>query len=224
MPGERVPRQAPAARGWTYVRTQNAAPSAHTRRRTRRLGCMGGADASGSPSVALGVRTEGRRVGAYSCERAVMVAIVEGTLPPKRLDPRNLCVSQRAVAGWYLECCTGTRAWGVQPFQPGQCRDRCREGPDEGIPLQVPARGRSPALPTAYAHSHAIASGTHFNHEEGAISAYRDTRLVSTETVEGTLPLKRLLSRYLCHSEPSQDNSRSWCCMGNTSKAVQSTP
>ena len=39
---------------------------------------------------------------------------------------------------------------------------------------------------------HAIASGAHFDHEEGAMSAYRDSRLVSTETVDGTLPLKRL--------------------------------
>ena len=42
------------------------------------------------------VRTEGRRVGAYSQVRAVMAAMAEGTLPLKRLDPRSLC--NRAVA------------------------------------------------------------------------------------------------------------------------------
>ncbi len=34
---------------------------------------------------AKSVRTEGRRVGAYKYERAVIVAMVEGTLPLKRL-------------------------------------------------------------------------------------------------------------------------------------------
>ena len=41
------------------------------------------------------------------------------------------------------------------------------------------------------------------------MSAYKATRLVSTETVEGTLPLKRLKPRYLCHNVPSQDSIRS---------------
>ena len=41
------------------------------------------------------------------------------------------------------------------------------------------------------------------------MSAYRSLRLVSTETVEGTLPLKRLKPRYLCHNVPSQDSIRS---------------
>ena len=47
---------------------------------------------------------------------------------------------------------------------------------------------------------HAIASRTHFGHEQGAMSAYRELTLVSTETVEGRLPLKRLKPRRLCHS------------------------
>jgi hypothetical protein len=75
-------------------------------------------------------------------------------------------------------------------------------------------------LPGADAHKHAIASGAHFDHEEGVMSAYRSLRLVSTETVEGTLPLKRLELRYLCHSVPSQDSIRS-CCTGMRAWGVQ---
>ena len=76
--------------------------------------------------------------------------------------------------------------------------------PVKYLPAAEPA-----AAPGADAHKHAIASGAHFDHEEGAKSAYRYVRSVSTETVEGTLPLNRLDTRRLCQSVPSQDNSRS---------------
>ena len=118
--------------------------------------------------------------------------------------------------------------WGVQSQQPGQPRDHW-ESPGERVPRQVPmARGRmykprmrlrplTPAgrLASAQAwdvQTHLAQAAWHAKSartEGRRVGAYSNVRAVSTETVEGTLPLKRLKPRRLCHSVPSQDNSRS---------------
>jgi hypothetical protein len=88
-----------------------------------------------------------------------MVAMAEGTLPLKRLEARTLCDSVPSQDNSRSWCCTGTRAWGVQLVQPGQCRDARREGPDERIPLQGPARGRpGPTLTSRRLHQGRIST------------------------------------------------------------------
>ena len=156
------------------------------------------------------------------------------------------CVCVCDIGSRKVPAAESVLVWGVQSQQQGQPRDHW-ESPGERVPLQVPmARGRmykprmrlrplTPAgrLASAQAwdvQTHLAQAAWHAKSartEGRRVEAYSNVRAVSTETVEGTLPLKRLEPRLLCHSVPSQHNSRS-CAgdkgMGSTEFPARSRP